>query len=543
VAIVALGGLAALAAGTWAVKQRLDRADAAAALTEFDKEQHTLLALQNSPENQSLRKVVERSRDALAKYQLPNNPRWEQLPSVFNLAAEKRAALRREASEVLLVWAGAEGTLAESESDTPRRLERLSRAWDLNAKAETVLGSDHQSRALWQQRAKLARLLDLPNAAELRKKADRLEPTTADEHVEVAREFLHQREFRKAVPHLAEATRLDPQHFWAWYFLGNCHYEMRQLSEAIKCYSTCLALRPDPSVIYFAYYQRAMAYLKRGRDSDAATAADLDEAVKAIADLPPELSFEEQPKPYLVQVELLTRKKDYAAAEAALNEAWRFGALQTRILHERAKVRDLRKDAAGARRDRDEILRREPVDEYDWNIRGLARLDGDPKARDPKGALSDFEKALALNPRYYPALQNKAHVLSEYLKKPHEALAVLDRVLELYPGYTQGRIGRAVLLARQGKRAEAHADVRESLARDHNAMTLYQAANVYALTSRQEPKDRERVIPLLAVALWGGFGSDLVEDDSDFQSVRDLLKLANLVDIVRDLQRDDRKDR
>ena len=33
-------------------------------------------------------------------------------------------------------------------------------------------------------------------------------------------------------------------------------------------------------------------------------------------------------------------------------------------------------------------------------------------------------------------------------------------------------------------------------------------ANVYALTSRQEPKDRERVIPLLAVALWGGFGFD-----------------------------------
>ena len=119
---------------------------------------------------------------------------------------------------------------------------------------------------------------------------------------------------------------------------------------------------------------------------------------------------------------------------------------------------------------------------------------------------------------------------------------MLDRVLELYPGYTQGRIGRAVLLARQGKRTEAHADVRESLARDHDAATLYQAANVYALTSRQKPTDRERVIPLLAVALWGGFGFDEVQGDHDFEPVRDLLKLPTLVEIVRELQRDDRKE-
>jgi eukaryotic-like serine/threonine-protein kinase len=345
--------------------------------------------------------------------------------------------------------------------------------------------------------------------------------------VHVARDLLRQREFHKAMPHLAEAMRMDPQHSWAWYFLGNCYYELRQLPEAISCYSACLALNRDPSVAYYAYYQRAMTHLKRGRNSDAATTADLDEAIKALAALPPDVASEEQPKPSIARAELLTRKKDYAAAEKTLTEALEFGALHTRILHERARVRHLKKDAAGERRDRDEILRREPESEYDWNIRGLARLPSDPRAAltdfdDPPAALADFDKALAINPRYYPALQNKAHVLSEYLKKPQEALAVLDRVLELYPGYTKGRIGRAVLLARQGKRAEA---------------------NVYALTSRQEPRDRDRVIPLLAVALWGGFGIDEVRRDPDFELVRDLLKLASLVEIVRDLQRDDRKDR
>lgn len=536
VAIAALIGLAALSAGALAVNDRLQQANAVEKATGLHKTTHVLQAAQNLQDSTALRRMVQQSREALSKYQLPDNPNWQTLSLVTKLTPEKRDALRRDASEVLLVWADAERTLAESESDGARRAERLTRAWDLNAKAEACLGGDRESRAVWMQRAKLAGLLDRPDAAILRNKAEQLSPGTADEEMHVARDYLHQREFRKAIPHLAEATRLDPQHFWAWYFLGNCYSEMRQFPEAISCYSACLALAPDPSATYFAYFRRAMTYLKRGRFAE--VAADLDEVVKALPKLPPELRDDEEGNVHLLRADLSVRKKDYAAAEQSLTDALQLGVLQSRILHERAHVRDLRKDAAGARRDRQEILAREPADEYDWNIRGLARL-----ATDPRAALGDFEKALDINPRYYPALQNKAHVLSERLNQPRESLAVLDRVIELYPGYTQGRIGRAVLLARQGKRDEAHADVRESLARDHDAATLYQAANVYALTSRQEPKDRERVIPLLAVALWGGFGIDEVDRDADFDPVRQLLGLSNLVEIVREFQRDDRKDR
>jgi tetratricopeptide (TPR) repeat protein len=534
--VFALAGLVALAIGSLVLKERFDRAQAAEVNAEWEKMRHVPLALQNAQEQAAVRRLVEQSREALAKYQIPDNAGWQSLSLVTNLLPVKRDALRRDASEVLLVWANAERTLAEAESDDGRRAAHLTRAWDLNAKAEACLGTDRQSRAVWQQRAKIAGLLNRPEADELRKKAERLAPATADEQMHVAREYLHQKEFRKAIPHLAEATRLDPQHFWAWYFLGNCYAEMRQFPEAISCYSACLALAPDPSATYFAYFQRATTYLKRGRTVEAA--ADLDEAVKTLSALPPELRHDEQPKPYLLRAELAVRQMDYAAAEQSLTDALALGVLETRILHERARVRDRRKDLAGARADRDAILAREPADEYDWNIRGLARKDSDPK-----GALADFEKALEIHPHYYPALQNKAHVLSEKLEQPREAIAVLDRVIELYPGYTQGRIGRAVLLARQGKRAEAHADVRESLARDHDAATLYQAANVYALTSRQEPKDRGRVVPLLAVALWGGFGLDKVDDDADFQPVRQSLGLSHLVEIVREIQRDDRKDR
>jgi hypothetical protein len=114
-------------------------------------------------------------------------------------------------------------------------------------------------------------------------------------------------------------------------------------------------------------------------------------------------------------------------------------------------------------------------------------------------------------------------------------MLVLDRILSAYPGYVRARIGRAVLLARQGKRSEAHADVRESLARDRSAATLYQAANVFALTSRQAAADVDRVEPLLSAALWGGFGLDVVDRDSDMDAVRNRPAFQRVVEVVREL--------
>jgi eukaryotic-like serine/threonine-protein kinase len=198
---------------------------------------------------------------------------------------------------------------------------------------------------------------------------------------------------------------------------------------------------------------------------------------------------------------------------------------------ERARVRGRLGNRAGAGHDLAAALRTEPADEVGWNDRGLARL-----STDPAGALADFEQALRLNPTFHAALQNKAHVLSEHLRRPAEAVGVLDRLVEAYPGYVPARIGRAVLLARQGRRTEAIVDVRESLDRDRSPVTLYQAANVFALTSRHEPADGDRAVPLLAAALWCGFGLDLVDGDSDMDPIRDLPGFRRAVDVVREFR-------
>ena len=88
----------------------------------------------------------------------------------------------------------------------------------------------------------------------------------------------------------------------------------------------------------------------------------------------------------------------------------------------------------------------------------MARLPGDPA-----GALADFEAALAIDPRYRFALQNKAHVLGEVLGRGEEALKVLDTLLKYHPDQVEPMCGRGVQLARFGRRDAALRDARNAL--------------------------------------------------------------------------------
>jgi serine/threonine protein kinase/Tfp pilus assembly protein PilF len=489
------------------------------------------LALSSYPDRPTVRHVMDFSREALREYAVLEDPAWEDRAPVSRLPAGEREPLRRTVADILTTWADAEREWAESDPDAEARREHLALAWALNERAEAVLGQEAGSRAVWQQRARLAELLGRGNAAELAGRAADTPPRTANDHFQLARELLRKKEVRKAVPHLAEATRLDTRHYWAWYFLGNCHYELLQFPEAVASYSACVGLAPDPGVAYFPYFHRGVVYSLQGRSAEAE--GDFDRAAAALDSLPETLRRKERAKPQVEKARLKSRQKDYAAAEDVLTKALQSGATDPRLCYELGKVRWLRGDREGARRGLEEGLRHQPDDETDWNDRGLARVSADPAA-----ALADFDEALKLNPVFHAALQNKANVLSERLGKEPEALEVLDRLVSLYPGFVPARIGRAVILARQGRRAEAHADLRESLARDRSPQTLYQAANVYALTSRQVPEDADRVVPLLAAALWGGFGSDVVDRDTDMDPVRNRPDFKRVVRIVRELRGD-----
>jgi tetratricopeptide (TPR) repeat protein len=196
----------------------------------------------------------------------------------------------------------------------------------------------------------------------------------------------------------------------------------------------------------------------------------------------------------------------------------------------RARVRQMAGDRAGAEKDFADGIRRQPTDEKSWIARGIARL-----PRDLAGALADFEKAGQLNPRSLAALQNQAHVLCE-MGRNDEAIHVLDRVVELYPDHVDARVGRGVALARLQRRDLAHEDADEALARDLGPGTLYQAACIYALTSRKNPDDLFSAFHYLSSALRRGFGLDILEKDADLDPIRDRPEFRQLASAARALR-------
>src|SRR5205085_29253 len=93
-----------------------------------------------------------------------------------------------------------------------------------------------------------------------------------------------------------------------------------------------------------------------------------------------------------------------------------------------------------------------------------------------------------------------------------------------------------VLLARLGRQDAARADARSVLLLDSSPPTLYQAACIYALTAKHDVNDRVEACRLLSAALRGGFGFDLLDDDKDLDSLRDLPEYRRLVAAAKGLR-------
>src|SRR5262249_19081573 len=139
-----------------------------------------------------------------------------------------RQRLREDVGEALLAYARAACLEAAHHTDPTRREARSRFGLQLADLAERYLGDADGSRAARLQRADLARVLGQQQEAhELEQAAGQVGLRTARDHFLVALRHVHRREFDKARPLFEEATRLDPQNFWAWYYLGNCLAEQQ----------------------------------------------------------------------------------------------------------------------------------------------------------------------------------------------------------------------------------------------------------------------------------------------------------------------------
>ena len=116
-------------------------------------------------------------------------------------------------------------------------------------------------------------------------------------------------------------------------------------------------------------------------------------------------------------------------------------------------------------------------------------------------------------------------------------MEVLDKEIVLYPDSVYARAGRGVHLARLGRKEAALADAKEALLRDTDPPTLYQVGCIYALTSKDDPKNRLRSLELLSLALKGGFGLDYVDSDKDLDPIRNCDEFRRIVKAARELEK------
>jgi tetratricopeptide (TPR) repeat protein len=417
------------------------------------------------------------------------------------LPADDRATLGESFGELFYLMARGAARQATAAGPDGERSARLADAERWNRLAEGY-GGRAIARAVAEQRADLARLAGRPDDADRLAAAARdLPPGSARDRFLLGFWYYQGGKLRQAVPELTAATSEDPHSFPAWFVRGTAHLKLEQPDLAAMCFTACIALRPDFSP---TWVNRGLALVKL-RFADLAI-TDYAEAIRLDPD---------RADAYILRAGVYANLGRHADAIAGYSAALECPDCPTRVYFYRAASRSAAGDAAGAAADRDAAMKRPPADDLSWVARASAR-----KSADPTGALSDVEEALRVNPFSADALQMKAHLLAEDLNRPAEAIAALDRAVELYPDYVPARAGRGVLRARAGDRAGAIRDAEDALTRDSRPPNLYQVGCIYAQTAAEAPADRFKALELLSAALRGGFGREYLGSDPDLNPIR-----------------------
>lgn len=309
-------------------------------------------------------------------------------------------------------------------------------------------------------------------------------------------------------------VKAEPNHAAAQYLYALTLNEQYQFSRAAERFEMAAALAPDDDRPAF---KRGL--ILQAERKQAASEAAFSEAIKR------------NPKSanaYLHRAQVRLNQGKATEALADCNAAIEHGGPTLRVLALRSSVHRKLGNAAEEAKDRTAAFAATPLSAADYIARGVSRC-----PTDPKGALADFRAATTLQPRAASAWNNQAYVLGEKLHETEQAVAAMDQAVEANSQSGEMRLGRAVLLARVGKRDFAHADVEEGLPLTDNPRQTYQAACVFALTSRTNPADAEQAVVYLRQAVRDGYRNltDL-NGDSDIDAIRKRDDVRKIIDAV-----------
>jgi eukaryotic-like serine/threonine-protein kinase len=323
---------------------------------------------------------------------------------------------------------------------------------------------------------------EVETAKKLREQASKHQVNDSFDRNLLAYELLNLGEFNPAAELLEQVVASEGLDVEAWLLLGTARALQHRLAEAEACFSVCISLDENSET---AIFNRARVRFDLGN----LAGADADYC-RAIELNPNEPSY------FANRALIAMARQDWRKAEQDLSQAMKLPDAQSRIRYLRHQANMALGQEQLAIEDLDAFLKVTPLDEESWVMRGVANLQKGHRDQ----ALLDFDEALKTNPRSSMAWQNKAAILTNGSTTEDKAIEAMTKVVELDPRNPTQIATRGVLLARSGKRVEAHRDAEAALQIDSSADTRYRVAGIYALTSKAEPADKRRAIALIAMA-------------------------------------------
>jgi tetratricopeptide (TPR) repeat protein len=370
-------------------------------------------------------------------------------PTIFS--PSEQAEVREGCYELLLVLA----EIIDRDNGTPpaRRAERalqvLDRAEGLNIETRTY----HLRRARY-----LTRLGDNTSAAEERRRSEAIRPGTAVDFFLAGQEGLQRGDPATAARDLESALRLQPDHFWARYFLavaclkahrpaeakvcltaclgrrrdfvwlylhrGFACAEMGEFATAEEDYQTALSMKPDDLARYAALVSRAVLRARQDQNDKAMT--DLQEAVR----LRPE-----EPAAYVNLARIYQKQGRLPGALGMLDRAIALRQDDASLYRSRARLHGICHEDEAALADLSVAMQLDaPAAEEGSPAKTLLAEDHLERGRvlfrmnRHAEALTACESALALRHDYPMAERLRAETLVE-LQKFEDALHALDRYL------------------------------------------------------------------------------------------------------------------
>jgi serine/threonine protein kinase/tetratricopeptide (TPR) repeat protein len=457
---------------------------------------------------------LKRAGALLASYGLPHDPDWRKRPLFAALPAEQRLVLAADLGELLLLVTQARWHDAQRRPDHERKtiatellvLNRAARGCFTTGVPPPML--IRQSNELRQATGEDGQPDNVP------------EPATARDHFLDAVTQMAAGRYAAAIPVLDEALGKQPDHGAANFYRGYCLQQRGEYQRASERYEMAQKLLPtDPRPFYQRGVMFGLQQNPQQAEPEFTRAIDLD------------ANFAEGYRNRAIaRMRLEGKEKE---AEADLTAALDRGGRPLMILPLRAEVREKLGDREGAAIDRAAVQGQEPQTEAEFIVRGVARAKADPR-----GALVDFRAAAEVNSGSLVALRNQAHVLAAHLHDLDGALEAMTRAVGLYPESAIAHADRAVLLARLGRRAEAHKASEAALVRSNDPQIAYKLACVYALTSATNPEDRPKALEHLRRAFRGQYPVLVVgRDDRDLDPIRDWREFNQLWDAMRKVAR------